>query len=397
MVKKPRDPKQLSQQKLTETMISDQRSLQQTYSSIYDIVKTYDWSVRSSFGVYNNQTLNQIFQSHATGLFNLSGLFADDLVSDDRIQNAIAIVKSIILDTWDYQSVSFVCHSEESKSILTWWKKNFFDVFDAATISMMYQDKLLMGFGISQIVYDENCFEHGPKLIRWHPSQVQYMEPQRSFSLLAANQTTDSNSLELIESNAKWQLFTNSSKQNKYYRCWISSGLNVLGDLWMKKRFALNDWSRYSEIYGNPPKILQMPADASEYEKTNFIQGIKSLTTEGVIPILSTEDGKRTWDLTFLQPEKDSAKVMSDMIDHCNRSIDIAILGTSNIIDGGYNAYGATEALLSNVVGAKPRLEIRFLEKDINESISNITEIIFGDKIFAPKIKIKVIASNLTT
>lgn len=396
--KKPRVNRQLlKDQREAEEREHKARAQSQVYSSISDIIRTYDLQVRGSFGIYNNQTLLAILEAHNQGQFNLSGLFADDLIADDRISNALTIVKSIISDVWTKETVEFTVYNDGAKARLGWWERNLFKIVDLTVITQAITDKMIMGFGIQQIVYDGNSYDDGPRLVRWHPSQVQYFQPERKFGLITSNQTTEKNGSELITSDAKFQIFSNSNAHNDYYRCWIDGGIKKLGDLFLKKRYALNDWSRFSEIYGNPARKVSMPANASDYQKQDFVDGLRRLSTEGIIPILRDEEGKQLWDIEFLQPDKDSDLVMHNLVDYCNKAIDVAILGTHSITDGeSTGAYGATEAILTSIIGAKPRLDIKYLEKDINELISNISEVIFGSKDFAPCITIKTASNKIT-
>ena len=370
--------------------IEKQRRVAVNATSILDIVKTYDLTIRPNFGPFNNN-ITQVLENHNNGIFTLSGLFADTLITDERVNNALTKRISWLMDLWNTDYIRLVPRSEESQSVLSWFDRNLFDIVDPTAINYICIDRFMLGFSIQQINYGPDFAESGPRLSRWHPVLTQYMQMNRSFALITMN-----NGIEYINNNAKWQIFSNSNEENNYYRCWTNCGLLNLTDVYLKKRFALRDWSRYSELYGNPPKLVQIPSDASEPEKEQYLQQLKTLTTEASIPVMCDEDGKPLWTISFLAPEADSPAIMKDLVEYCNQTIDIAILGTDGIVQNPA-PYGATASLLQSVAGANPRLEMQFILKDVNIMLQNIAEVIFGSAKFAPKVQCLYPTNEVTT
>jgi hypothetical protein len=397
----PRKPRvDLQQKKYQEDVaarIEQDRSNVQFYKSVNDIIKTYDTNIQTNYGIYNAKTIKQVIESHNNGMFQQSAIFIEtELMSDPKISNALSLVESIILDTWTPENIQFTADTDESKSALTWFQRNLFTIFDETAITSVFEDQWMNGFAIQQLNYEGNFIEDGPRLSRWHPGLVQYLIPSRHFALITQNQTTELQGLEEIESNEKWQIFSNSNNTNGHYRCWMKAGWKTLADIYLKKKFSALDWSRFSELYGNPTKLLHMPAEASEPEKQAFIFAVKSLTTEGVIPLLTDNEGKKLWDMSFLQPQAHSSDIMKELIEYCDNAIDIAILGTSKVVEGEVGPYNFLQNILTSVLGAKPRLYLRYLEKDINVCLKNIASAIFGDVKFAPTIKINFINNGIT-
>lgn len=382
--------RRLKQQQDKAARIEKQRSVVNNASSILDIVKTYDLTIRPNFGAFNNN-ITQVLENHNNGIFTLSGLFADTLITDERINNALNKRISWLMDLWNPDYIELSAQSVEAQSALSWWERNAFDIVDITAINNISIDRFFMGFGIQQINYNEDFAESGPRLSRWHPVLTQYMQMNRSFALVTMN-----NGLEYVNNNAKWQIFSNSNSENNFYRCWTNCGLLNLTDVYLKKRFALRDWSRYSELYGNPPKLVQIPDDASAPEKENYLQQLKMLSTEATIPVLCDEQGKPLWTISFLSPDKDNDAIMKDLVNYCNQTIDIAILGTDGIVQNPA-PYGATASLLQSVAGASPRLEMQFIVKDINIMFQNIADVIFGSKKYAPKVICRYPTNEVTT
>jgi len=371
----------LEQDQKRAQQVEDERNATLVMDSIFEIVKVFDLPVISSYSYFNNSTMTSILEQHNSGGFNLSGLFADTMLTDERINNDLNILTSILMDRWNPENVEFET-TIDSAIYIDWFRRNIFNILDRASLKNILYTKFFMGFSPQQICYNKDYAEGDIQLVNWHTSLVQYFQIQRKFAVITQNQ-----GYVFIENNPQWQIFSNSNNINNFYRVWIDCGIAKLADWYLKKRYAMRDWSKYSELYGNPTRKLIVPTNASAPEKAQFLEKLKSLTTNGIIPLLCEEDGKKLWDIEFLQPDKDSATIMSELIATANKSFDIAILGTDGIIENPA-PYGSTASLLNGIVGTKPNIECMFLEDNINTMLKNISHVVFGDKKYAPTIRI---------
>lgn len=368
---------------------------------IDDIVKSFSLTVQPSFGDFNVSIVDGVLQQHYLGAFTLSGRFAELLYTDERIQTAINTRVSMVADLWNDKYVKVIPSSywptgyTSPEIVSSWWKANLFNSIQRSTLLRSAIDKYFMGFSICQIVYDsDSCFSHGPKVQAWHPALTAYWTSDRSFRVITENQ-----GYEPIENNGKWWIQASPSYDGEdYYRSWTNSGVLQLAHSFLMKRYALGDWARYGEQFGSPTKLATMMDRATTEQKDAFINALKNLGPEQVIPTIVSEDGKKLWDVTFVEPKTDSATVLSDLVDNCNKCFDVSILGTTSIIDSeNAGAYNSTETRWRGMALSKARIDAMLLEEDVNKLVKNITKTLFGTDTIAPRIVINTDAISDTT
>ena len=371
---------QLANRRAASDRQREYRESAKKFENASEIVRSFDLSTQSNFGPFNAQVVNGIITSHNQGTFNMSGRFADVVFTDERVHTALETRISMLLDLWEPSTVQL---SGGNPAALEWWNKNLFRIVSRRDLYSIQVDRFMMNFSLAQLCYEGEWWNTGPRLVRWHPSLVQYYHQNRCFAAITLD-----DGIEFIESNAKWHVFSNMSPETGYYYSWRDAGVCQLADAFMRKKFALRDWSRFSEVYGMCLKLLRYPCDASEQEKVVFLNKLNNLTTEQTIPLLTDSEGKKLWDIELLQPGNDSPEAMHELINESNKQIDISILGTTQIIDGPPGPYGSLTSKWRGMVLSKPRLDCMFLEADINALVKNVTAAVFGDEYEAPCVKI---------
>jgi hypothetical protein len=395
------DKQQIESERKRSDNIQNLRTPARYSEVVQDIVKSFSLNVQPNFGDYNVAIVDGVLQQHYLGAFTMSGRFAELLFADERIRTALETRASMLTDIWTPEYVK-VIDSEywpdqyTSPSIVaTWWRKNIFNVLKRSALIRSTIDRYFMGFSVCQVVYDnDTCFSHGPSIEPWHPALTAYWTSNRSFHVI-----TEDNGYKAIDNSANWWIQGNPSYDGgDLYRCWADAGLLQLAHNFLMKRYALADWARYGEQFGSPTKLALMSTRASEEQKTLFIESLKNLGPEQVIPLLVDEDGKQLWDLKFVEPKTDSSDVLKNLVDHCNKAFDVSILGTTSIIDSeNAGAYNSTETRWRGMALSKARIDAALLEENVNELVKNVTKLLFGTSTIAPTIQINTTAISDTT
>jgi hypothetical protein len=379
----------LEMHKKVSAIIAKSQDPGEIVERIGDAFKSFDYPIPSTMSAFNFEHIGNILQQHTTGQFSVSGRLWDEIRSDDRVGNALESRVSMSLDLWKPETVAVQQRDEtpESVYVANWWTKNIFNIVNSASLKRISQDQLGLGFALRQIIYGDSAFDDGPNLYRWHPSNCWYNVMERNFRAT----TMDSGQIRINPMGGKWSIFTtNSDEVNNFYECWDEALVKRLARVWMVKQFALRDWSRYSEVYGNLIKKLLMPATASKQDKQSQMQYLKTMSTGGVFPCLTDSKGTKLWDIELLAPPTGTSDVMRMLIGYCNSAIDTAILGQSSTTDlksGGAN-YKAVEVLYSGVALGKARSDISAFNEAMRPFVKSVTRVVFGRADLAPVVSI---------
>jgi hypothetical protein len=358
------------------------------YDSVIPIVQSFDLPIVQALTSFNFSHVNKIILAHTAGNFQVSALLWDEMIADSRVCNALESRISMASDLWMQENIEVIPAGNDADeiSVANWWKSNICNIIDSSTFSSIGEDRFGLGVSIHQIIYPKDCFwKTGPYLQRWHMSTCWYNQTERNFRTT----TLDGGSEQIDPNNGKWAIFAdNANSQNQFYRCWVKGGVKRLANLWLAKQFAVRDWCKYSEVYGNLIKKAIAPSNASESGKQAWLNSIQKLSTGGILSCLSDGQGKKLWDMELLAPPTGTSDVMKALADYADTGIDTAILGQSSTTALAGGAYNAVQTLYSGMALGKARRDITATNNSLVPVVNAVTRVIFGDMSLAPRVRV---------
>jgi phage gp29-like protein len=374
-------PSQIAREQSRAELYANQRDLGEIYRTMGEIIRSFDYPITQGHA-YNTQIIQQVLENHDCGMFHQSGRMADFLLMDDQVAGSmntrLAWILSLLMEPENLKITPSRVGGQLSQTIARWWQENLFAIVKPANVESIMRDSHFMGFAIQQIIWDK---DYMPRLERWHPSLCYYNRVERNFRLLTQNFSTEA----INGESGKWMIYS----PFEHYLSWQHAGIRVLSNLWLQKTYAMRDWARYSQVYGNLIKLLRIPQDAKESDKANMLTAVQNLQQEGVLPMNRSRRRDDEWDLELVAPPTGSSSVFKDALEFYNKSIATYNLGQNVTTDMKGGAYNAVESILDGVALSRARLDVTYINSALFASIVRpITRIKWGSADLAPRITI---------
>ena len=308
-----------------------------------------DIPITAISGDWTISGIRSALASHKIGQFALSSILIDDAFGDDRVQatlgsrtgalfgqavtheRAKADTNGECLDAWRSQWQGFVSARPSGKESKRW-----------ANQSVMSESKrwaIMMGFSVSEILWDTSVTPWRVTLKPWHPQFIYYRWDIRRF----VASTTDGQVV--IEPGAgKWFVHAPFGM----YRGWIHGAIRAIADKWIIKQLAWRDRARFNERHGLPIIKAYVPAAGDARQKELFIQSMSTLGQEAVVGLPQNVD-ETGYDLELLEARDRGSATFRETIEDADRAIILTIKSqnlTTEVVEGSFAAarqHGGTE------------------------------------------------------
>ena len=376
MTKKPSKDRKFDRERAAN--IANHRNVGEINHLLGEMTRSYDPSISVALTA-DMQAIRTIIESHIQGRFSDSGRLIELLYGDMEISAALESRWSSVLDQCDNVLVTpSKSKSRYSNELASWFESHHSDIFHPRVYNAALSDSTMMGFGVCQI--DWTDWEH-PSISRWHPALTYYNRTEHNFRAITVNNGSEA----LNPDSNKWVVYS----PYELDWCWTHGRVRSLAELWYAKRFALRDWNRYSEKYGNMITLLRLPSFMREDDKQKMLTGIENLGSGRTVPLPKGESPGTTADLELITAPTGTSDVFLKLLDYCNKSISTGILGQNATTDLKGGAYNAVETLYEGVMLGRARADIISLNRYfIRPVVRAISQIFYGTTEFAPEVKI---------
>jgi phage gp29-like protein len=274
------------------------------------------------------QVKSALFQ-HERGQFAMSAQLVDRMFWDDRIKGVSDTRLNALF------SLPLTFESMGNAGAVTALEKNWKRMFPRAQLRQLVKWGLYLGFGIGQLVWDLKDEQQMPRLKVWHPQFTYWRWDTRSFWV-----TTMEGPAEVVGGDKQWVLYTPYGEQLG----WMDGLVRSLAIPFMCRQWAFRDWARSSEVHGLPIRGAVVPADAKREEKDKFASDIAALGRETIVQLPMVDENEK-FDLKLIEAASDSHKTFMELLNQCNSSIAITLLGqnlTTEVPKGSGSRAAAT-------------------------------------------------------
>lgn len=190
---------------------------------------------------------------------------------------------------------------------------------------------LFLGIGLGQNVWDTTGDTWVPTLKVWHPRYLRFDWTARAFFVV----TGEGKEQRVTPGDGEWVLLTPWGLE----RGWMRGLVRSLAIPYLTRQFCLRDWSRYSEVHGQPIKKAITPKSAQERAKEVFRNQVAALATESTILLEQQQSGdvKESFDLELLEAVGRSDEGFDRLIARCDTAMAVRVLGQnlSTEVKGG--------------------------------------------------------------
>jgi hypothetical protein len=243
------------------------------------------------------------------GQFALAAQLVDRMFWDDRIKG----VSDTRFNALFGLPLTFEGNSTASKAL----EKNWKTMFPRSQLRQLMKWGIYLGVGIGQLLWDLKDGQQTPRLKVWHPQFAYWRWDTRSFWVSAMEGAT-----EIVPGDKQWVLYTPYGEQLG----WMDGLVRSLAIPFMARQWAYRDWARSSEVHGMPIRGAVVPAEAKREEKDKFASDLAALGRESVVQ-LPRVDENEYFDLKLIEAAADSHKTFMELMNQCNSSIAITLLG----------------------------------------------------------------------
>ena len=286
-----------------------------------------DWTINGIRGA---------LAGHKVGQFAQSSMLIDDAFGDDRVQATLGSRTGALFG----QRVKHKAGRHDTDGACRKaWRKQWKAIAAQGVMSEGKRWAIMMGFGVSELLWDTSVTPWRVTLKPWHPQYIFYRWDIRRF---VAN-TTDGPVV--IEPGAgKWFVHAPFG----VYRGWIHAAIRAIADKWIIKQLAWRDRARYNERHGLPIIKAYVPAAGDARQKDLFVQSMSTMGQEAVVGLPQNVD-ETGYDLELLEARDRAWETFRSTIEDADRSIILTIKSqnlTTEVSEGSFAAarqHGGTE------------------------------------------------------
>ena len=273
---------------------------------------------------------------HQTGVFAQSALLAEAMYADDefpssldRAVNTITGAEFSLTPTTNEDGEPDPASEAQAAALAPLWEYSFPD-HEVAKVVRWF---LLLGVAIGTIDWESRGGTWTPHLRTLHPEFLWWDEgtkdPQTGRVGVFKYTHRNGNSDIVTPGDGKWVLLSDGRES------WMRCSIRALATTWLVKQFAWRDWQRYNERHGLPIVKAMVPVMADADDRTSFFNSIRSMNSETTallptgIPVDGAGGNPIGYDLELLEAKDQAYGAFRDVIERCDRKIQVHFLGTN--------------------------------------------------------------------
>lgn len=257
-------------------------------------------------GLESRWTVSQVrsaLDAHARGGFADVADMADIMHEDDEISGARARrVDAVIGSVFSAEGEVLTAELVDEWSVLA----------PEDEVGAMLDDLVILGAAVGTI----DWIGTGPSLRRLQPRYLSWSDTTGwSYQTVAG-------AVPVTPGDGKWVLLTSGTGVGR-------GSIRPLAEVWLAKRFAVRDWSRYNERHGLPivKAIAPMAADADDRKAFGAQASRLGSDTTALLMSGINADGSG-FDLQLLEASDGAWATFQALIERCDRKIAITLTGS---------------------------------------------------------------------
>lgn len=167
---------------------------------------------------------------------------------------------------------------------------------------------------------------------------------------------------------------------------WLNGALiRPLALPWLIRYWTRSWWARYQEVHGQPIRVGVIPAERKPADERLFLAQLSNLAHEAVIRLPTGTDGNK-FDVRLVEAQANSWQGFKALLEHCDNSIAVAILGQQQST-AGQGGLGTQEKAGESTIVRLLRMDSLIGETLREQFIKKWTADNYGDPELAPYLK----------
>ena len=281
-------------------------------------------------------TIEGILRSLEGGYFHDAAQLCDSMLRDDRINGCLTTrVNGLLAMPQEFEPGK---DTARGRMIVEEAEDLFPQMFEDAALSDLIRWGNLLGVGVAELVWERTPDYWMPKLKVWHPQFLHWDVVKRQYQLQVERDLA-ADFVPLVPGDGKWVVYTPYG----YEYGWLRGLVRPLARPWLIRQWTYRDWARYSEVHGLPIRKAIVPAGADIKKRTKYAGDVAKLGSETSIQLEQGQEGNK-FDLQLLEATANTFAGFKELLDKCETSIAISILGQNLTTEVQGGSYAATVA-----------------------------------------------------
>lgn len=283
----------------------------------------------SSFNEWDSvQSVQQAISNLEFGIMFNASLLADSIMRDDRISAVMrTYIGGILGLPFSIEPTGGDEATARAIKVAEMVKHEWPTMVPSAQLEKWILNGEMLGLGLGELSWKKTASKWTPTLKVHHNQFTLWDWSDRVFKFYTMDGPVD-----LIPGDTHWALYMPGG----YEYGWMHGLIRSIWMQWLIRQFTYRDWARYSEVHGLPIRAAIAPADVTPQEKTSFLHDVATCGSETAVLLKQSHDGDK-FDLKLVEALGRSEESFSKLLQHCEESIAIRILGQnlSTQIRGG--------------------------------------------------------------
>lgn len=284
-----------------------------------------------------NQIIQGILGQLEQGAFYQSAYLWDGMTRDDRVAATVGqridrlIASPIVLKPSDPDEGTETDELGPSQEAALECEKVIQRLLPMPEVYELSRIALGLGVGLAQVVSTATNKGLRPSIYVWNLRNFRYDWAMRQFRLITENK----GEIGIDPEDPEWILY-----QPYGHYGWLHGAMiRSIAQPWLIRYWSRTWWARYQEVHGQPIRLGIIPPDRKPADEKNFLTQLANMAHEGVIRLPQGSDGNR-FDVKLLEAATNSWEGFQKLLEHCDDSIAITVLGQrqSTMGEGGLKA-----------------------------------------------------------
>jgi phage gp29-like protein len=297
------------------------------------------------------------------GTFLNAAILCDATGRDDRISATLAArVNGVLSLPLEFEAG--IDGSAKADAVAKEAEAQWPSMFPESELSKLIRWGRFVGIAPGEIVWNTRDTAAGkrwiPKLEVWHPQFLTWRWDWRDYALI-----TQSDGVQRMgDSPGRWFTYC----PNGRYLAWQTGLIRALAIPFLIRWWAYRDWARYSEKHGMPIFKAVVPKKADEIVKERYFNSMAALGAENTIKCEQDETTGRGYDAQLLEPTANTWAGFQGLINQCDSSIAILMLGqnlTTEVKGGSRSAAEVHERVRADFLRADAVTLSSFLRESV--------------------------------
>jgi phage gp29-like protein len=259
----------------------------------------------------------------------IDGMFRDDRISakfDERLDRIVGAPLEIEPANDDSGSIKIAEEVEKSISRL----------MPLYELSSLMRYAIALGAGMAQVVDLKPFGQPLLTFCTWNPRYMRYDSLYRRYFIVTQNQGEVmidwANGYDYQDGGLSINMDRTLPTRWVVYepfgpKGWMTSAkIRSLVQPWFIRPWVRAWWARYQEVHGQPIRLGIIPADREPRDEAIFLQQLATIGHEAVIRLPQGQEDNK-FDVKLLEAQTNSWEGFHKLLEHCDDSIAITLLG----------------------------------------------------------------------